>query len=69
MTTTSEVGQRHGRATQTGSRLLSGDCLLAGVSTAALEGGDGPPMVLLHRPASSPSSGYRCSRSWFAPTA
>ena len=30
---------------------MSGDCLLAGVSTAALEGGDGPPMVLLHGPS------------------
>lgn len=32
---------------------------LAGVSTAVLEGGDGPPMVLLHGPGeSSLWSGY-----------
>jgi pimeloyl-ACP methyl ester carboxylesterase len=37
-------------------RLLAGlpvterRCALAGVSTAVLEGGDGPPMVLLHGP-------------------
>ena len=30
---------------------------LAGVSTAVLEGGDGPPIVLLHGPGSSAASG------------
>ena len=32
-------------------RHASAGCELAGVSTAVLEGGDGPPVVLLHGPA------------------
>lgn len=38
--------------------------MLAGISTAVLTGGDGPPIVLLHGPGSSPSPGFGWFRSW-----
>ena len=40
-----------------GSRSPSAGCTLAGVSTAVLEGGDGPPLVLLHGPGEFAASG------------
>ena len=48
MTTTSEVGQRDREELLTGIPVTERRLQLAGVSTAVLEGGDGPPMVLLH---------------------
>ena len=51
MTTTSEVGQRDREELLTGVPVTERRLQLAGVSTAVLEGGDGPPMVLLHGPS------------------
>ena len=51
MTTTSEVGQRDREELLTGIPVTERRLQLAGVSTAVLEGGDGPPMVLLHGPS------------------
>jgi pimeloyl-ACP methyl ester carboxylesterase len=51
MTTTSEVGQRDREELLTGIPVSERRLQLAGVSTAVLGGGDGPPMVLLHGPS------------------
>jgi pimeloyl-ACP methyl ester carboxylesterase len=51
MTTTSKVGQRDREELLTGIPVNERRLQLAGVSTAVLEGGDGPPMVLLHGPS------------------
>ena len=70
MTTTSEVGQRDREELLTGIPVTERRLQLAGVSTAVLEGGDGPPMVLLHGPSEFTLIWLQvCSRSWFAPTA
>ena len=38
--------------------------MLAGISTAVLVGGDGPPIVLLHGPGEFAFTWLRWSRSW-----
>ncbi|MDN5917716.1 MAG: alpha/beta hydrolase [Pseudonocardia sp.] len=50
MNSTQDVGERAREAMLAGSPVSERRLPLAGVPTAVLEGGDGPPMVLLHGP-------------------
>lgn len=53
MTDTLEVGRRDWEQLASGIPVVERRLQLAGVSTAVLEGGEGPPMVLLHGPSES----------------
>ena len=80
---TQALKQNSGEATRTDShpmanareRLLAGMPVterrleLAGISTAVLEGGDGPPVVLLHGPGEYAAKWMRVSRIWSRPIA